>query len=66
MDGKIQYLNTDLDLHSHEDLTLLVSAFESRGVSALSVTHGDDGLWYTTLETNNRLRRSGAQYRGHS
>jgi hypothetical protein len=51
MDNKIQYLNTDLDLTSSEDLTSLASALESRGVFPLHVTHGEDGLWYSTFET---------------
>ncbi len=52
MDGKIEYLNTDLDLISSEDLTEITAALEANGVFPLSVTHGDDGLWYSTLETS--------------
>ncbi len=51
MDGKICYLNTDLDLVSSEDLTDLVTEFESAGAPALHVRHGDDGSWYATFET---------------
>jgi hypothetical protein len=52
MDGKICYLNTDLDLTSSEDLTGLAAAFDTAGVSPLHVTHGEDGLWYATFETD--------------
>lgn len=52
VDGKIDYLNTDLDLRSSEDLSSIADIFKSRGVFALHVTHGDDGLWYATFETN--------------
>jgi len=49
---KIQYLNTDLDLVAESDLAPLARALESRGVFPLSVTRGDDGLWYSRLEVN--------------
>ncbi len=52
MDGKICYLNTDLDLTPSEDLTELAGAFEAAGVPPLYVTHGEDGLWYATFETD--------------
>jgi len=52
MDGTIQYLNTDLDLRSRDDLSSLTSALESRGVSALHSAMGDDGLWHGTFETD--------------
>jgi hypothetical protein len=51
VDGKIRYLNTDLDLTSGDDLTALAAAFEAQGVFPLHVTHGEDGLWYATFET---------------
>ncbi len=51
MDGKIDYLNTDLDLTSAEDLTKLASALEALGVFPLHVGRGDDALWYATFET---------------
>jgi hypothetical protein len=50
MDGKTCYLNTDLDLTSSDDLTPLAALFQTRGVFPLHVTHGEDGLWYATLE----------------
>jgi hypothetical protein len=50
MDGKICYLNTDLDLTSSEDLSTLAEVFRSVGVFPLHVTHGEDGLWYATFE----------------
>ena len=53
MESKIRYLNTDLDLTSGDDLTELAAAFEGAGVSPLyDVTHGEDGLWYATFETD--------------
>jgi hypothetical protein len=48
----ISYLNTDLDLTSADDLTSLAAAFEKKGISPLYVTHGEDGLWYATFETD--------------
>jgi hypothetical protein len=54
MNGQISYLNTDLDLVSGEDLRPLVEALESEDVFSLHVTSGEDGLWYSTLETNQR------------
>jgi hypothetical protein len=51
VDGKIWYLNTDLDLASAKDLTALAAAFQKRGMYSLHVSHNDDGMWYATLET---------------
>ena len=48
----IQYLNTDLDLVSSDDLTLLVASLKQRGLFVLHCTLGDDGLWHSTLETD--------------
>jgi hypothetical protein len=56
VDGKICYLNTDLDLTSPADLTALAAVFASRGVFALHVTPGEDGLWYATFETEDQHR----------
>jgi hypothetical protein len=47
----IRYQNTDLDLVSSDDLIPLAAAFEAGGLRPLHVTRGEDGLWYTTLET---------------
>jgi hypothetical protein len=52
VDGKICYINTDLDLVSAADLTLLAAALKEKGVPPLHVTRGDDGLWYSILETD--------------
>ncbi|HEY2979901.1 MAG TPA: hypothetical protein VGJ22_01865 [Anaerolineales bacterium] len=52
VDDTIRYLNTDLDLTSGDDLTALAAAFEAQVVSPLDVTHGEDGLWYATFETD--------------
>ena len=54
MDDTICYLNTDLDLTSVEDLSLLAEAFRARGVSPLHVTHREDGLWYATFEVDDQ------------
>ncbi|QDT56191.1 hypothetical protein Pan44_42430 [Caulifigura coniformis] len=51
MNGQTQYLNTDLDLRSSEDLKPLTSALEARGVPPLHVTQAENGLWYSILET---------------
>lgn len=56
MDGEICYLNTDLDLTSAEDLAELAAALERGGVYPLHVTRGDDGLWYSILETNEQFQ----------
>ncbi len=45
------YLNTDLDLTSANDLTALAAAFDAGGVPPLYVTRGRDGRWYATFET---------------
>jgi hypothetical protein len=52
MDGKICYLNTDLDLTSTDDLTDLAAELAAHGVYSLHVTCGKDGLWYATFETD--------------
>jgi hypothetical protein len=52
MDGVIEYLNTDLDLASADDLTALVAALEAAGIPPLHVTRGENtGSWYAMLET---------------
>lgn len=51
MQGRITYLNTDLDLVSDHDLRMLANALDAGGVYPLHVTHGDDGRWYATFET---------------
>jgi hypothetical protein len=48
------YLNTDLDLISPEELTVLAAVFESRSLFPLHVTQRDDGLWYATFETEDQ------------
>lgn len=51
MDGKIEYLNTDLDLASAVDLTCLAEALKAKSLFPLHVTKADDGLWYAKFET---------------
>jgi hypothetical protein len=51
MDGKIYYLNTDLDLTSTDDLTPLAAAFEAAGMWRLYLTREADQLWYARFET---------------
>jgi hypothetical protein len=46
------YLNTDLDLVSVDDLTLLAEAFAGAGVTPLHVTWAENGLWYARFETD--------------
>ncbi len=52
MSGSIQYLNTDLDLKSSNDLSGLTAALESSGVFPLHVECGEDGNWHGTFETD--------------
>lgn len=52
MDGKITYLNTDLDLVSKHDLTALAAAFEAGEVRACHTTLCEDGLWRAMFETD--------------
>ena len=55
MDNTICYLNTDLDLTSTEDLTVLAAALEAEGIPPLHVTHDADGLWHATFETDTQF-----------
>ena len=51
MDDTIQYLNTDLELVSDDDLTALAAAFEAKGMFPLyGATQEADGLWYAKFE----------------
>jgi hypothetical protein len=50
VDGRIEYLNSDLDLKSAIDLTALTTALEAGGANVLHVSKGDHGLWYATIE----------------
>jgi len=52
VDGVIHYLNTDLDLTSTHDLTVLAAAFEAAGVFCLHVSQGQDGPWCACFETD--------------
>ena len=55
MDGVIGYLNTDLDLISPDDPTVLTAALKKGGVLPLaSPTRGDDQQWYAVFETDER------------
>jgi hypothetical protein len=55
MDNTICYLNTDLDLQSAIDLTILEHAFKAAGILSLHVTHCEDGLWRATFETDEQF-----------
>jgi hypothetical protein len=50
VDGVIEYLNTDLDLVSSEDLTALAAVFEAAGICPLHVTHSE-ARWCACFET---------------
>lgn len=51
MDGKIHYLNTDLDLIGPVDFSSLTDALAARGLPPMyTPTQGDDGRWYCILE----------------
>ncbi len=56
MDNTIRYLNTDLDLVSLDDLTVLAAIFDSRGVFPLHVGREEDGLCYARIETQDSHR----------
>ncbi|MDB5347030.1 MAG: hypothetical protein JWP89_5407 [Schlesneria sp.] len=60
MDGRIQYLNTDLDLTSVVDLTSVAAAFELCGLFALDVSQRDDGLWYAIFEADETYDEPGS------
>jgi hypothetical protein len=48
----MQYLNTDLDIVSDQDLSPLAAALERGGLLTLHVDRREDGLWYATFETD--------------
>ena len=48
----MQYINTDLDLVSAQDLGPLAAALDARGLMVLHVDRREDGLWYATFETD--------------
>lgn len=48
----LQYLNTDLDLASHDNLAPLVAVLEVGGIAPLSVWQAADGQFRATLETD--------------
>lgn len=50
MDGRIHYLNTDLDLRSDEDLTPLVEPFHAAGLYELTVHKEDPGTCFACFE----------------
>lgn len=53
MDDTIQYLNTDLEITSPDDLTSLASALASRGMyPLLEAMKGDDAVWHAKFETD--------------
>lgn len=52
MDGQIQYLNTDLDIASCENLADLAAHFVAKGLHALHVSKRQDESWYATFETD--------------
>lgn len=45
-DGIIQYLNTDLDLRSAEDLTPLSAVLEACGLWEIHLKQQEDGSWF--------------------
>ena len=52
MDGITQYLNTDLDLLSADDLTALAAAFEVRGLMPTCEIRPYDGQWHARFAGN--------------
>lgn len=51
MQKKTQYLNTDLELRSHEPLTTLCNEFEET-CCTLNHIQADNGHWHATIESN--------------
>lgn len=51
MQQQTQYLNTDLELRSHEHLTMLCHEFEET-CCILNHFQADDGHWHATIESN--------------
>ena len=49
-DGIIQYLNTDLDLRSVEELTPLAAVLESCGLLEIHLKQEEDGSWFAIFE----------------
>ncbi|MCC6361751.1 MAG: hypothetical protein IT450_23700 [Phycisphaerales bacterium] len=50
MDGEIWYLNTDLDMRSHDDLTPIAESFREHGLFSLTLERGNDGTWFACFE----------------
>jgi hypothetical protein len=48
----IRYLNTDLDLESADDLSLLATALDARDIFPLHAERVEDGLFIARFETN--------------
>jgi hypothetical protein len=48
---RIEYLNTDLELRSAENLLPLADALKAAGFFSLHIGQHDDGTWAATLET---------------
>jgi hypothetical protein len=56
MDGKIQYLNTDLDLIGPENLTPLAEALSKRGLPPMyKSTQGNNGSWFSRFEIDEEV-----------
>ena len=53
--AKIQYLNTDLDLHSEQDLRPLAEELKRRGLIVLHVTEGKTVKWTASFEATTQL-----------
>lgn len=49
MDGRVQYLNTDLDLEAAQDLSELSGFLAKQGLYCLHVGLGADERWYARL-----------------
>lgn len=54
MYGRISYLNTDLDLTSDDDLTILANALAARGVLPIHLAQEPDGSWLAIFETEDQ------------
>lgn len=59
---KIDYLNTDLDLSSSQNLKPLVAELAEHGLDILAVKQGGDGLWYATIEARDCASADGPEW----
>lgn len=53
IEATFNYLNTDMDLESNHDISVLADVFQKQGiVLILHVTRAENGKWYASFETH--------------